>query len=440
MRRMVDDRLQSWKSAGRRKPLVVRGARQVGKTHTIESFGRAEFEETATVDLERNRGWHRIFDGDLDARRILSELGLVLDRSIVPGRTLLFLDEIQSCPRALMALRYFHEECPELHVIAAGSLLEFALSEISFPVGRVQFLEMHPLTFAEYLWARGREQAAQVVLSPPTEVSGTVHSLLLDELRSYLFVGGMPESVLAHVESGGLRASAEVQRELCESFRQDFSKYAPRSDPDCLDAVLTGVARRLGQQIKYTRLAEGYSIPTLHKAFDLLVKARVATRVSAASLAGLPLGASASARKFKALMVDVGLAQSLRGMPMDLEYARSDLLDLHEGALAEQFVGQEMAVSQGAGLHYWAREARSSTAEVDFLAVIDGRIHPVEVKGGAAGRLRSLHLALRSYPNCPGGLVFSSRPYAELPEQKLTFLPLYFAFSATGGRVIQAAG
>ncbi len=431
MKRLISLDLQDWAESPRRKPLIVRGARQVGKTHAIRSLGEEKFEELAVLDLERDRSRHGIFEKDLDPKRILSELRIVLDKKIEPGRSLLFLDEIQSCPRAIMALRYLYEELPELHVIAAGSLLDFALQDISFPVGRVQFLELHPLVFAEYLWAIGRDQAAEVVLSGPAPAAATVHASLLDDLRDYFFVGGMPEAVLAYVRNRSIRDARDVHQELCESYRQDFAKYAPRVDPYCLDAVFAGVARNVGRQVKYTRLAEGYPSPNIKRAFDLLAKARVVTRVPAASPSGLPLGASASSRRFKALMVDIGLMQHLRGLPVDLEYRKADLLQMHEGDMAEQFVGQEMLASQGSDLHYWARQARSSTAEVDYLAVVGNSVVPVEVKSGPSGRLRSLHLLLDTYPNCKQGYVFSTAPFAELPDQKLIFLPLYHAFQAT---------
>ena len=385
----------------------------------------------AVIDLERNRGWHRVFAEDLDARRILSELRILLDMRIEPGKTLLFFDEIQSCPRAIMALRYLYEEIPELHVIAAGSLLDFTLLDISVPVGRVQFLDMYPLVFAEYLWAIGRDQAAELVLSTPGPVPDSVHSSLLRDLRDYFFVGGMPESVLAYIRSRSIRDSRSVHEELCEAYRQDFSKYAPRADPYCLDAVFAATARSIGQQVQYTNLAEGYTGPTIKRAFDLLTKARVTKKISSTNPSGLPLGASASPRRFKALMVDIGLMQHLLGLPIGFEHGKTDLLKIHEGAMAEQFVGQEMLVSQGPELYYWARQARSSTAEVDFLAVIGDSIVPVEVKSGPSGRLRSLHLLLESYPNCERGYVLGTRNYSKLPEQKLTFLPLYFAFRAT---------
>lgn len=431
MRRLVEPKLREWRDAQRRKPLIVRGARQVGKTHSVEEFGRNCFENLVTIDLERNRPWHRVFLGNLDAGRILSELEILGGGKITPGKTLLFLDEIQSCPRAIMALRYLYEEYPALHVIAAGSLLEFALTDISFPVGRVQFLDMHPLTLAEYLWAIGKDAAAEIVLSPPQQFGESVHNLLLDEVRRYFFVGGMPESVQAYADTRSMQESFAVQQELCDSFRQDFSKYAPRADKYCLDAVFTGIARNTGRQIKYTRLAEGYSHPTIRRAFEILCMARLAQRVPSATPSGLPLGATASPKRFKALMLDIGLCQCLCGVKADAEYQKTDLLAIHEGAMAEQFAGQEMTVSQGSGLHYWAREVRGSSAEVDYLVAMNGQIHPVEVKSGPAGRLKSLHLLLESYPNCPQGLVLSSAPSAELPEQKIMFLPLYYAYAAT---------
>jgi hypothetical protein len=431
MKRLIESKLLDWKNSKRRKPLIVRGARQVGKTYSIDKFGREFFDNLVSIDLEKNRDWHAIFSGNLNPERIISELEIFLNIKIIPGKTLLFFDEIQSCPRAIMALRYFYEDFPELHVIAAGSLLEFAMKDISFPVGRVQYLEMYPLNFAEYLLAVGRDEATDVIMAKPRNISDSIHKLLLDELKKYCFIGGMPESVQVYVDSKSLQDSFSVHRELCDSFHHDFSKYAPRADTYCLDAVFTGIARNIGQQIIYTHLAEGYTHPTIKKAFNTLCMARVANKVQAANPSGLPLGATASSRRFKALMVDIGIWQHMCGINIETEYVKTDLLSIYQGAMAEQFVGQEMMISQNSDLYYWARQAKSSTAEVDYLAVIDGNIIPIEVKSGTAGRLRSLHLLLKSYSNCPFGLVFSSAPYSELPEQKLKFLPLYYAYTAT---------
>ena len=320
---------------------------------------------------------------------------------------------------------------PELHVVAAGSLLEFALEESSFPVGRVQFLNLYPLCFAEYLEAIGNPPAATAVLGNPSEISPTVHDLLREELKRYFFIGGMPAAVKAYLENNSLRDAFEVQQEIAESYRMDFAKYTPRIDRFCLDSVFTSLSQHIGKQIKYARLGEGYSNPTLKKAFDALCLAQVARRIPSADPSALPLGATASAKSFKALMLDIGLMRYLSGMPNDIEYAKSDLLAIYQGAMAEQFVGQEMLVAQHGGLYYWERQAKSSSAEVDYLAVLNGKIYPVEVKSGATGSLRSLHLFLASYPECGIALVFSDRPYTDLPEQKIIFLPLYSAFAAT---------
>jgi uncharacterized protein len=435
MERFITKKLLAWKNQTRRKPLILRGARQVGKTWSVMDFGKTYFNGKAhVIDLEKHLDWHRIFEGDLVPARIISELEIHLNQKITPGEDLLFLDEIQSCPRAITALRYLYEECPELHVIAAGSLLEFAMKEISFPVGRVQFLNMGPLSFAEFLQAIGKTAAAKIILSTPQKQPESVHTMLLDEVRRYLFIGGMPECVLAYVHSAKIREAFDVQAELANAYRQDFAKYAPHSDKRCLNAVFSSIARNVGNQIKYTHLAEGFSFPTIKKAFDLLCLAQVIRKVSSATPAGLPLGASASEKKFKALMVDIGLMQHLCGMPIDIEYNRSDLLAIYQGAMAEQFVGQELVAGGQEELYYWTREAKSSSAEVDFLAVINGRIHPVEIKSGASGRLRSLHLLLETYPNCPSGYVFSSAPYSELPKQRLIFLPLYYAYAILTGK------
>ncbi len=417
-----------WRGEERRKPLVVRGARQVGKTTLVESFGRTHFEELVAVDLERSRSLHRVFEGDLDAHRLLSELRLLLDRDLVPGRSLLFFDEIQACPRALMALRYLYEEVPELHVIAAGSLLEFALDANPFPVGRVRFLEVHPMGFAEFLCARGRGRLAALLDEPPRPLPVAVHRSLLEEVRTFFFVGGMPEAVKTFVDTGSLRGVTQVHRDLIEAWRQDVPRYAGRADPDCIEAVLRGVARYATSTTKYSRLAEGWSPPTLKRAFELLVRARLVSRVPSSNPPVLPLGAGASARVFKALLLDIGLLQAFRGLPPSL-LLHEKLLALHEGALAEQFVGQELRARSGGPLHFWSRAKRGSTAEVDYLGVAGGRVHPIEVKSGAAGRLRGLHLFLRNWPHCGEGLVFSARPYGTLPEQRLVFLPLYYAGS-----------
>ena len=192
---------------------------------------------------------------------------------------------------------------------------------------------------------------------------------------------------------------------------------------------MTSIAQNVGQQIKYARLADGYSNPTMKKTFDLLCLAKIVNKISSVDPSRLPLGASAAENILKALMVDISLMRHLTGMPLDVEYGKTDLLNIYNGAMAEQFVGQEMLLTQQGDIYYWSRRAKSSSAEVDYVAVIDGQIYPIEVKSGSSGRLKSLHFFLETYKNSPKGIVFSMRPYAELPEKNITFMPLYFAFS-----------
>ena len=307
MDRLITQKLVEWKNQPHRKPLILRGTRQVGKTWSVMDFGKHNFGGTVhLVDLEKHPDWHGIFERNLEASRILSDLEILLNASIRPGKDMLFFDEIQSCPRAIMALRYFYEEVPELHVIAAGSLLEFAVQDISFPVGRVQTLNMHPMGFVEFLQATGKTKSAELLTQAPQKLSDTVHQALLEELRLYMFVGGMPESVQRYVENGRIRDAFEVQIELVNTFRQDFSKYAPLADKQCLNAVLSSVARNVGRQIKYARLAEGFTNPTIKKAFSLLSLAQLFRKVSSVNPPVIPFGASASDSRFKAVLVDIG--------------------------------------------------------------------------------------------------------------------------------------
>ena len=424
MKRLAEQNILAWKNSARRKPLIIRGARQVGKTWLVENVLAKEFEHVVTFDLEAQRDLHRNFEGNLEAREILKGLEFAGGR-ILPGRTLLFLDEVQACPRAIMSLRYFHEKMPELHVVAAGSLLEFAFGDISVPVGRIQYLHVHPMTFYEYLLALGKTSMADSVFTSQPGLGESLQQAILSELKTYFFVGGMPEAVKAYRDSGSLIEAFSVQSEIIDSYRDDFSKYTPRVNVGCLDEVFLNVARSVGEQLKYTRLSSSFSYQTAHKAFDLLVKARLLHKIPSCNPSGLPLGATADSRRFKACMLDIGLLQRICQVPADIEITHDNLLSIYRGKLAEQFVAQELIAWHGNDLYYWARDAKNSNAEVDFLTVKKGAIYPVEVKSGPSGKLRSLHLMLENYPNCPRGLVLYSGPGNERPEQKIQFLPLY---------------
>ena len=432
MKRLINQFLKDWVHAKRRKPLILRGARQVGKTYAVKALAVAEFQQqVVTVDFEKTPRLAKIFIQDLDPKRILSELELVTGQAIVPGKTLLFFDEIQQSPEALMSLRYFFEEMPDLHLIAAGSLLEFVLSEVSFPVGRVQFLNIYPLNFIEYLWAIGREGLAALLQEKPKVLSETVHDALRQELLRYFIIGGMPEAVQVFVDSGSIRESQLVHRELILSFQNDFAKYAPRANHLCLSEVFSSVAKEVGNQIKYSHLAQDFSGPTIKNALTLLSMAQVITPIPNCSPPTLPLEASAHMKTFKAAFLDIGLMQSLCRLPMDMQDINKNLLTVYRGGLAEQFVAQELRVTQDQGkLYYWQRLEKSSTAEVDFLAVKQGKIIPIEVKSGAAGRLRSLHLFLEQYSQIHSAYIFLDAPYQEPKNNQLIFMPLYFIHAA----------
>jgi hypothetical protein len=427
LKRLIDDRLVEWKGGTRRKPLIIRGGRQVGKTWAVEQLGRAHFTRCVKIDLEKRPDLHAIFQGNLESRGLLAELALAAGEHIKAGETLLFLDEIQACPRALMALRYLYEEMPDLHVIAAGSLLEFALGEISFPVGRVQFLNMYPLTFAEFVLAQGNLPLFEVLRQGPAELTEVSHGLLLQQLRNYFFVGGMPEAVVAWLKDRSMLAAFDVHAEILDAYRRDFAKYAPRADKRCLDQVFANCAIKVGEQIQYSKLADGFSNKTIHHAFDLLCNAEVLHKVPAATTPSLPLGSSANHKKFKVSVIDIGLMQRMSHLPVDVELRHDDLLDIYRGKLAEQFVAQELLVTQNRELYYWARDERNAAAEVDYLIQSSGHVYPIEVKSGKGGSLRSLRLFLNTYPGCPAGLVLYSGRYSVLHEQRLRFIPLYFA-------------
>jgi len=423
MKRIAERRILDWADSPRRKPLIIRGARQVGKTWLVENCLAERFDNLVKIDLEKQPQYHAAFAGDLSPKKMLSDIEVHAGR-IIPGKTLLFIDEIQGCPRAITALRYFYEELPELHVVAAGSMLEFAFGQTSIPVGRVQYLHLSPMTFYEYLLAVGKDQVAEKLLEHPRNHSEVVVAAIREQLRDYFLIGGMPEAVAAFRDTHSKLEAFEVQSEILTSYREDFAKYRPTVDYACLDGVFLSASRSVGEQIKYTELYKHATSVTNHKAFDLLCKAKVIHKVCASTPAGLPLGGSMG-KRFKAAMVDIGLLQRLCGVDVASASREESLLGLYRGKLAEQFVAQELIAWHQRDLYYWSRAAKSSSAEVDYLAVRDGKIFPVEVKSGPAGRLRSLHLCLSNYPNCEQGWVLQDGAYHELPEQKLVFWPLY---------------
>lgn len=426
MERYIYSKLTDWIKMNRRKPLLLRGARQVGKTWLIEKLAKENFEFFLKVDFEENPEYSALFEKNLDPQKICSELEIRTGINIKPGKTILFFDEIQACPRAIMALRYFYEKLNELHVVAAGSLLEFAFSEISFPVGRIQSIEVHPMNFSEFLLALNLTKAADLCNNRITGVSDATHEFLLEQLRIYWLVGGMPECVKVYNDTKSLKLTSEVQDEISQTYRLDFNKYKPKTDVNCLNAVFSNVAANVGKQIKYTGLAVDFTIPTIKKAYESLLQARIAKKVRALTNIGLPMEVYASDKKFKNLFLDIGLMNRVMGIDYNEALSHKNLLGIYRGQLAEQFVGQEFSIQTNNQLYYWARDAKNSSAEVDYLMMINGTIYPVEVKDGPTGKLRSLHIYRNTYmPSW--SVVFHSGNATVLKDDKIVFLPLYFA-------------
>ncbi len=427
MIRNIEKRLLKWKNNSLRKPLIIKGARQVGKTYTVKIFGKNNYKSLHFIDFERNPALNKIFDKDKDPKRIILELELHLKKKINIETDLLFFDEIQSSPTALSALRYFYEEMPRLHLIAAGSLIEFALKNISFPVGRVETITMHPMNFSEFLIAMNNSILSETLQLPFNEIPENFHNIILEELRKYFFIGGMPEAVKTFTNTKSFIDVFEIQRSLLETYVQDFSKYAGKSNKQCLKEILFSTAKNVGNQTQYSKLAEGFSNSTIKNAYNLLHTANIITKVPSINPSGVPLGATASAKKFKTIFLDIGLMNTACELQYSSNILNEDLMSIYKGALAEQFVGQEILSADISPLYYWSRASKSSSAEVDYVISKKGDIIPIEVKSGASGKLKSMHLLLEKYKNIKKGYVLSLAEYSELPEQKLLFMPIYFA-------------
>jgi predicted AAA+ superfamily ATPase len=297
MERDILEKLQNWKASTRRKPLILSGARQVGKTFSVLEFGKQYYKKVHLINFEKNPKWKEVFESDLDAHRIIDELEILLKSTINSEDELVFFDEIQNCQKALMSLRYFYEQLPQIHLIAAGSLLEFALKNISFPVGRVQTLEMLPMSFSEFIRACGKEKVYKIIQAHPAKLSSIIHETILEDVFTYFFVGGMPEAVKYYSESGKMAEVFKIHSDLLYTYSQDFSKYSPSVNRDCLNMVLSASGKSSGKQIKYSQLASGFSNPTIKSAFTALANARLLRKVKATSPSGLPLEAGANEKK-----------------------------------------------------------------------------------------------------------------------------------------------
>ena len=394
MERFVEGSLHRWLARRRRKPLVLRGARQVGKTTLVRQFAAASAMGLCEVNLERNLYLDEVFKS-LDTGRIVRELEAL--GGVRLAGSILFLDEVQAAPHALLAMRYLYEDRPELPVLAAGSLLEFTLANHSFsmPVGRIEYLHMGPMSFGEFLRAVDPALVAHLDALNLDEPSAyTAHRLLQRRFREYLLVGGLPEAVLAHCESRSPLEVAAVHRSIADTYQDDFAKYARGTELTRLQRLFRSIPRTVGRKVTYRNLDPDSRAEEVRAAIDLLVKARVCTRVTHSHCSGLPIGAESDDRTYKLLFMDVGLMNHVFGLDGPSIDAMDAVRLVNEGGIAEQYVGQQLATfgagEAAPGLHYWLRHGRTGNAEVDYVISRGDWIIPVEVKAGRSGSLKSL--------------------------------------------------
>ncbi len=422
MYRVSIKHLDQWHKKKNRKPLIINGARQIGKSWLVRYFGENTYSKNfVELNFEKKPQLCKIFDRDLDIQRILIEIE-ISENVTIDTKTLLFLDEIQQCPKAIMALRYFYEDHPKQAVIAAGSLLEFQLKDMPFPVGRVEILHLFPMNFEEFLIATKNDKLLPYV-QLKKKASEVIENKIYHELLNYYWVGGMPACVKEFVETKNYKTVRKIQEDLLYTFQQDFSKYSPQVNKDCLLDILNSVSNNIGGQIIYSKLSERSSMPTIKKGVLVLATAKIFTLVNNVSADSLPF--TISNKQFKALFIDIGLLLCVSKVNFESIFLNSDLNTNFTGAWAEQFVGQQLLANHFQPLHYWARTKANSSAEVDFLIEKEGKIIPIEVKSGKSGKLRSLHILLSEHPNIKEALIYSKAQDGR--EGKLRFLPIYSA-------------
>lgn len=423
MNRKLLDKLITWSTDPLRMPLILRGARQVGKSWLIEEFGK-QFKSFIKINFDKQPNAKAIFEGDIHIPTILERLSLYTHQQIIPGESLLFFDEVQECENCLKSLRYFKEDLQELHVIAAGSLIDFILEKIGVPVGRVQFLYLYPLSFAEFLIANNRDDLNQYIHLQKSDA--IINQVINDYLKTYLWLGGMPAVISAWLQYKNPTKCQELQDSIIISYKQDFEKYAKKNQIHFVEKVFESIPVQLGRKFKYTTVDSDLKILPIKEALLLLIKAGIAYPCYHSSGQTPILGSEKDSKKFKIFFVDIGLLQRMLGL--DLRNWVTQPFDLKLlGSAAEQLVAEEfIAYSKSnmpAELYYWHREEKNSNAEVDFLFLKNGKVVPVEVKSGVKGGMKSLISFLRSHPHSSYGLKISNNTFAK--QKDLEEIPLY---------------
>ena len=401
--RIIDQYLSEWAARPNHKPLLLRGARQVGKSTAIRHLGE-QFKYYLEINLEKQPDYKALFQPNLDVKRIVPQIAAIYGTPIVPGQTLLFIDEIQECQEAIMALRFFKEDMPELHVVAAGSLLEFVLDDIpTFGVGRIHSMYMYPMTFDEFLKANGEKLLieARNQASPASPLPTPLHDKLTTLLRTFMLVGGMPESVAKWVETRDYLQCQEVQDDIITGYEADFPKYKKKVDPQLLRMTMRSAAQQATKKFMYSQVPGEYKTAEVKKALELLIKANIIIPVTHTNANGLPIGDGRDDGIRKMLVLDTGLMLRLLNMAMgDITEITTHILTataadlVNKGPMAEMLAGLELIHYRTPNLQhelfYWLRQAKNATAEVDYILPFDMRILPFEVKAGVQGGMKSL--------------------------------------------------
>jgi len=428
--RFIDRYLLDWKKSAARKPLLLRGARQVGKSSSVRHLAEM-FEIFLEINFEKKENFSvkQVFERHSNPKQICDELSIMYNKRIEAGKTLLFLDEIQACPDAISALRFFYEEYPQLHVIAAGSLLEFALAELpSFGVGRIETLFMFPLSFPEFMNAIGADMLNETIqkANPNKPLPDYIHNKAIEHFKKFLIIGGMPEVVAKYVETQSVFEAAKLLSNLTTTLKFDFSKYRARVPQLRVNAVFDNAVAQMCNKFIYAKVEQDFHLSQIKECIELLVMAGLLIPVIHSAANGIPLGAEINLKKQKFLLLDTGIYQNLTGLNLPEILFSDNFQTLNKGRIAELFAGLELLKAGNPytqnQLYFWQREAKNSNAEVDYLLQRNDKIIPLEIKAGTKGSMQSLHLFMNE-KNSEKGIRCSLENFSYY--DKIDVYPLY---------------
>ncbi|MDR2542253.1 MAG: AAA family ATPase [Treponema sp.] len=394
MKRLVLEKLKKWKNRPGHKPLIIQGIRQVGKTWLMQEFGRLQYKNVAYIWFENNERMETLFSGDMDTDRLMLGLEAETRQKIIPGETLIIFDEIQACPNALTSLKYFNENMPQYDIVAAGSLLGVFLHEgVSFPVGKVEFMKLYPMCFFEFLYAMGEEQLCGLLEKCDWEMIEVFKEKYISYLRMYFYIGGMPEAVHVFAANKDFSAVRNVQNQILQSYSEDFSKHIPKTDIQKTVQIWNSIPYQLAKENKkfaYSEIQKGGRARVFELALEWLIRSGLIHRVSCVSKPAMPLkGYANSSGAFKLFLCDIGLMSAMSKVDVRALLEGDALFKEFKGALTEQFVCQELKLTEDIELAYWANDP-PARAEIDFIFQSGMEIIPIEVKSSTNLKAKSL--------------------------------------------------